>query len=160
MVDPALRDGQERLVGMRERSATVFPPVVGKHALDLDPLLFVEQQHAVVEHIDSRHGQLRQVKLGEGQRAVRVQYRLHVDLAHALDGACEVGVLAEQEARLRRLHTRLAIREPTTIATQQAELRLAQYPAPPSSVPAAAGAGSAASSQAVARRSALPSVRP
>jgi hypothetical protein len=98
--------------------------------LDLDLMLLVEGQHAIVEHVHRRHGQLRQIQLAEAQRRVGIDHRLHVDLAHALDGAHEVGVLTKQVTGLGRFYMLLGIGELAAVTAQQAELRLGQHAAP------------------------------
>jgi len=51
----------------------------------------VERQHVVVQHRDCRLGLLADMQEAEGVTAERVDYRVQIDLAHALQVADEEG---------------------------------------------------------------------
>ena len=123
-----LADRQVQLVRVVQRSTAVLPAVVGEEVFDLDAVLLVERQHAVVEDVDGRHRQLREVELAEGQRAVGVDDRLHVDPADTLDRPDEVRVLADQIAGRGAFDVPLGVADSRPLeAAQQLHLRFGQH---------------------------------
>jgi hypothetical protein len=124
-----LVDRQIQLVRVLQHLATVLPAVVGDQVLD--PVLFVERQHAIVQEIYGRHRHLGAVQFPERHGAVRVGHRLVMDLAHALDRPYEVGVLADQVSRPRRLDVLLRVDQPVGrggVARAAADARSTPHP--------------------------------
>jgi hypothetical protein len=72
--------GEQELIWVRLRASAEFPPVVRMDRAQLDPEGVVERQYAVVEQVAGGDGHLRDVDLGERDRAE--------DVDQYLDGPC------------------------------------------------------------------------
>lgn len=89
-------DRQEELVGMLVHAAAVLGPSIGQDAQQLPAFRFEERKDSIVEKIGRRDRGPRRVELREGDLRVRVDERLLVDPADALDRPEVGGVLRAQ----------------------------------------------------------------
>src|SRR5579871_3441101 len=64
-----LADGEEQFEVVLEFTPAELSTIVREKVLDLGAVFLIERQHSIVEDIDGRHRNLRQVQFGEAERA-------------------------------------------------------------------------------------------
>src|SRR6185369_401459 len=79
--------------GCRPGRAAVLATPIGEYSNERNALVREKRQHAIIEEVRRRNRRLFGVQLGKRDFAVRVDERLLVDAADALEGADIEGVL-------------------------------------------------------------------
>ena len=80
-----LVEAQEQLIGMRVFASTELRSPICQHAQNFHTVLLEERQHPVIQRIGGGDRNLGVVDLGEGHRAVGVDYRLLIDAPNSFE---------------------------------------------------------------------------